>query len=196
MLEFRLLGTRWTCSLLFPAMVVVLLTLDTGGMALWCLAASAMHEMGHFAALLLCGGRPALIAVGIFGVRVEQDRHAPLGYGKNLVVSLTGPAVNALSCLLLLLCGAADTAPFMVHGTMAMMNLLPVEPLDGGQALFCALAPHMDEPKAERIVLAVSVLTILPLAAAGFYVLLRSGYNISLLAVCGYLILLLLCKRK
>lgn len=84
----------------------------------------------------------------------------------------------------------------MVHATMAVMNLLPVEPLDGGQALFCLLAPHMEEPRARRVVLLVSVLTILPLAAAGFYVLLHSGYNFTLLAVSVYLVLLLLLKRK
>ncbi len=196
MLKFRLWGIQWKCSLLFPATVVVLLTLDTGGMAIWCLAASAMHEAGHFLALLLCGGRPVFISVGIFGVRVEQDVHAPMGYGKNLLVSLAGPAVNAVCCLVLWIGGAVGSVPFMVHSTMTLMNLLPVEPLDGGQALFCALAPHMDEPKAARVLLVVSVLTVLPLAAAGFYVLLRSGYNFSLLAVCVYLILLLLFKRK
>ena len=84
----------------------------------------------------------------------------------------------------------------MVHATMAVMNLLPVEPLDGGQALFCLLAPHMEEPKATRAVLVVSVVTILPLAAAGFYVLLHSGYNFTLLAVSVYLVLLLLLKKK
>lgn len=39
-------------------------------------------------------------------------------------------------------------------------------------------------------------MTILPLAAAGFYVLLHSGYNFTLLAVSVYLVLLLLLKKK
>lgn len=196
MLKFRLWGTEWACSLLFPATVVVLLTLDTGGMAGWCLAASVMHEAGHFLMLLACGGRPAQVSIGIFGVRVEQDVHAPIGYGKNVWVSLAGPLVNGLSCGILLLLGGGWTTPVMVHATMAVMNLLPVEPLDGGQALFCLLAPHMEEPKATRAVLVVSVVTILPLAAAGFYVLLHSGYNFTLLAVSVYLVLLLLLKKK
>ena len=105
MLKFRLWGTEWACSLLFPATVVVLLTLDTGGMAGWCLAASVMHEAGHFLMLLACGGRPARVSIGIFGVRVEQDVHAPIGYGKNVWVSLAGPLVNGLSCGILLLLG-------------------------------------------------------------------------------------------
>ena len=111
-------------------------------------------------------------------------------------VSLAGPLVNGLSCGILLLLGGGWTTPVMVHATMAVMNLLPVEPLDGGQALFCLLAPHMEEPKATRAVLVVSVVTILPLAAAGFYVLLHSGYNFTLLAVSVYLVLLLLLKKK
>ena len=151
---------------------MVLLTLDTGGMAGWCLAASVMHEAGHFLMLLACGGRPARVSIGIFGVRVEQDVHAPIGYGKNVWVSLAGPLVNGLSCGILLLLGGGWTTPVMVH------------------------APHMEEPKATRAVLVVSVVTILPLAAAGFYVLLHSGYNFTLLAVSVYLVLLLLLKKK
>ena len=114
MLKFRLWGTEWACSLLFPATVVVLLTLDTGGMAGWCLAASVMHEAGHFLMLLACGGRPARVSIGIFGVRVEQDVHAPIGYGKNVWVSLAGPLVNGLSCGILLLLGGGWTTPVMV----------------------------------------------------------------------------------
>lgn len=195
MLKFRLGGVEWRLSLLFPAAVVVLLTLDGSGTAAWCLAASVMHEGGHFLMLLLCGGKPAVVAAGIFGVRIEQDGRARLSYARNLLVSLAGPAVNLLSAAVLVLTGGW-TVPAMVHGTMAAMNLLPIEPLDGGQALFCLLAPHLEERTVSRVLLIVSIVTILPLAAAGFTVLLGSGYNFTLLAVCLYLSLLLLLKRK
>ena len=54
----------------------------------------------------------------------------------------------------------------------------------------------MREEKAEKVVMAASVITLLPLAAAGFYTLIDSGYNFSLLAVTLYLCLLLIFKRK
>ena len=127
---------------------------------------------------------------------MEQDPYAALSYNRNLLVSLAGPAVNLLSCGLLWLLAGGWSVPATVHAALAVMNLLPVEPLDGGQALLCLLSPHMEEPKAHRILLAASVATILPLAAAGFTVLLRSGYNFTLLAVSVYLILLLVLKRK
>lgn len=196
MFRFCIGGTRWAVSLLFPASVVVLLSLDPSGMAGWCIAASAMHEGGHFLMLLLCGGRPALVSVGLFGIRMEPDPGAPLSYRQNLLVSLAGPAVNAAACGILWLLAGGWSVAATVHAALAGLNLLPIEPLDGGQALLCLLAPHMEEARLRRVSLAVSVLTIFPLAAAGFFVLIRSGYNFSLLAVSVYLILLLLFKKK
>ena len=79
---------------------------------------------------------------------------------------------------------------------LAVFNLLPIEPLDGGQALYCLLAMRMEEEPARKWVLRVSVITLFPIAAAGFFVLVMSGYNITLLAVSLYLSLLLLFKEK
>lgn len=167
MLKFRLWGTEWACSLLFPATVVVLLTLDS---AVWrdgCLGRLGDARGGAFSN---AAGLRRKTGAGIdrhFRRAVEQEVHAPIGYGKNVWVSLAGPLVNGLSCGILLLLGGGWTTPVMVHATMAVMNLLPVEPLDGGQALFCLLAPHMEEPKATRAVLVVSVVTILASGSGG-----------------------------
>lgn len=66
MLEMRIGGIPLRVSLLFPAAVVVLLTLDTAGTAGWCLTASAMHEAGHFLLLLAFGCRAGLHPYGNF----------------------------------------------------------------------------------------------------------------------------------
>lgn len=196
MLEWRWGQTLWRISLLFPAVVVVLLTLDTGRTALWCLIASAMHEAGHFSALLSCGGLPSVISIGLFGVRMETAERSALSYRQNLWISLAGPLVNLISLLLLAAFGRSSTVPAMVHGTMAFLNLLPIEPLDGGQALLYALSSRLLADKAERIVWMVSLCFLFPLAVAGFYLLIRSRYNFTLLVLCLYLGLLILCKRK
>lgn len=195
MVEFTLGGIRFELSLLFPAMVVVMLTLDPTAMAMWCVAASAMHEAGHFIALLALNCTPKKICMGIFGIRVEQDPAHRLGYAANCAVSLAGPLVNLIS-FGVLSCFTGNGAAAMVHLTLGVFNLLPIEPLDGGQALYSLLALRHSEEKARKIVMWVSVLTLLPIAAAGFYLLIASGYNFTLLAVCGYLCLLLLLKRK
>lgn len=195
MLELYFSGIRIRVSLLFPAAMVVLLTLDQTGVPLWCIAASAMHEAGHFLVLLLLGNKPAQISVGAFGIRVEQDPRSPLGYRSNILVSLAGPMVN-LFAFSVVYAAAGMSVPAMIHLTLAVLNLLPIEPLDGGQALFCFLALHWEEVRADRVVFIVSLCTIIPLAVVGFTLLIQSGYNFTLLLVSLYLSLLLLFKRK
>lgn len=195
MLELYFSGVRVRVSLLFPAAMVVLLTLDQTGVPLWCVAASAMHEAGHFLALLLLGNKPSQISVGAFGIRVEQSPHSPLGYRANILVSLAGPVVNLFSFAVVYVT-AGMGVPAIIHLTLAVFNLLPIEPLDGGQALFCFLALQMEEAQADHIVFIVSLCTIVPLAVVGFTLLIQSGYNFTLLLVSLYLSLLLLFKRK
>ena len=195
MLELRIRGVDVQLSLLFPAAVVVLLSLDMSGMPLWCIAASAMHEAGHFLALYALGARPAAISVGLFGVRIVQDPAARLSYMGSFLVSLAGPVVNLFTFAVLAMT-TGMTMPAAVHLSIGSFNLLPVGPLDGGQALYFALAGRWGEEQSEKIVQIVSILTLVPLAIAGFYLLIRSGYNFTLLAVSLYLGLLFLLKKR
>ena len=195
MFELRCHGIDFRFSLLFPAAMVILLTLDKTGLAAWCVAASILHEAGHFFMMFALGSRPAQIIIGIFGVCVIQNQSVPMSYKNSRLVALAGPLAN-LAAFLVTTAGCGIAMPSLVHLVLAVFNLLPVEPLDGGQALYFTLISHMDEEKAERICLAVSVVTLVPLATGGFYLLMRSGYNFTLLAVSLYLGLLLIFKRK
>ncbi|MCI8553817.1 MAG: hypothetical protein HFJ80_02585 [Clostridiales bacterium] len=195
MFKRKIGGILFQISLLFPAAVVVMLTFDTSGTAAWCVAASAMHETGHFLALILLGSRPESVTLGLFGMRVVQRTGNRLSYRQSILVSLAGPAVNLLSFAFLFSAGGWSV-PASVHFMLGAMNLMPVEPLDGGQILYQLLALWRNEPFAEHTAFAVSLCTLAPLAAAGFYVLIKSGYNFTLLVLALYLGLLLLFKRK
>lgn len=195
MLELRVKGIDFRVSLLFPAALVVVLTLDQTSVPAWCIAASVMHEAGHFLALYALGDRPEAVCVGLFGVRVVRRPADPLNYRGTLLVALAGPLVNLIAFSVLYAAGGMSV-PATVHLILGAFNLLPVGPLDGGQALFAAAAQRWDEQGAERLCQIVSVAVLIPLATLGFYLLIRSGYNFTLLAVSLYLGLLLLFKRR
>lgn len=195
MLSLRLGSVRIRISLLFPAALVILFTLDPGPIAAWCVAAALMHETGHFIAMLAFHSPPRQVDFGVFGMRAFHYPDASLGHGKQAVIALAGPAVN-LGCCLLLVSAAGWTDGALVHLILGGFNLIPVEALDGGQALRHALACRYSEEQADRAVLALSVAILIPLAAAGFFLLMQSGYNFTLLVVSLYLGLLLLLKRK
>lgn len=194
MLETTWHGVTVRISLLFPSTVIVLMSWDTSNMMLLCLLASFLHEAGHALAMLIVHDRPRRVTMGIFGICVERDPQRYLGYRKAAAVSLAGPLVNVF-CFTLLWCLGQPTAA-VIHAGLGLFNLLPIVSLDGGEALYALLCLSMSEDKALRVIRAVSLSVIFPIAVAGFYLLLSESRNFTLLLMSGYLLLLLLFKEK
>lgn len=105
----------------------------------WCVRlalAVVVHELGHVAALVLCGAE-------VYGLRMEACGLAlrcapPEGAVRTIAAALTGPAAGAgLFCILRGL-GYPEGADLSL--LYACANLLPVLPLDGGRALEAVVA--------------------------------------------------------
>ena len=194
MLEFTACGITFRLSLLFPAAVIVLMSLDSSNFTLLCLLASCLHEAGHTLAMLIVHDRPRRVTMGIFGIRVERDQGFYLNYWAVAIVSLAGPFVNVLCFTLLAWLDQPLSA--IIHAGLALFNLLPVCSLDGGEALHALLCLKMHEEKASRVMRAVSSVVIFPLGALGFWLMLSDAHNFTLLVMSAYLILMLFFKEK
>ena len=138
----------------------------------WCARlalAVAVHELGHVAALVLCGAE-------IYGLRMEGCGLAlrcapPEGAARMIAAALAGPAAGAgLFCILRGL-GYPEGADLSL--LYACVNLLPGLPLDGGRAL------QAGERAAERQLDALGL--VLPVALMGFgVVLFARGMGLAL----------------
>lgn len=140
----------------------------------WCARLAltvTVHELGHFAALILCGAQ-------VCGLRMEGCglvlRCAPTeGALRTVTAALAGPAAGAgLFCILR---GLGYIACAELSLLFSCVNLLPVLPLDGGRALYAALSALAGERAAERtldvlgLVLPVALMVLgLALFARGF----------------------------
>ena len=80
------------------------------------------------------------------------------------------------------------------NALLAGFNILPVEPLDGGQALLSLLSLCLPREQAYRTVQMISFVVLVPIAALGFLVLFQSHWNATLLLAAVYLLFLLLMK--
>lgn len=151
---------------------------------------SLIHELGHISAIRRLGGGVSGMSGGGQGFCLQVNG---LSYRQELLAALAGPAVSlGLATLfgllalfsggkLLWFCSFANLA-------LALMNLLPIYPLDGGRILSAYLALHCEPDRQQAIVGIVGMVCLLPLLGAAFWQFLSSGYNISLLFVCFYLI--------
>ncbi|MBQ1814721.1 MAG: peptidase M50, partial [Ruminococcus sp.] len=79
--------------------------------------------------------------------------------------------------------------------SVGLFNSLPVLSLDGGQLLWLLLCRRCTPATAEKVVNALTFACILPLAALGFWLLLRER-NVSLLFVSAYLTAALLNREN
>jgi stage IV sporulation protein FB len=79
---------------------------------------------------------------------------------------------------------------------IGLFNIMPVFSLDGGRALESLLLQKLPNEKCEKIITAVSVVFLVPMTFFGFYILIKSGYNFTFLAISIYLSVMLFIKNS
>lgn len=198
-MQFNAWGMTVSIGFPFAAAVTLMLFYDASGTAA-CLSAALLHEAGHLICLKRCGETPRELRLGFAGMEIVRAKGQGLSFTQEALAALAGPAVNLFLFALLLTCGAwrqdarlAEAA--LVNLSLALFNLLPVSALDGGRALYFCLCRRYSMRTARRAVAVLSTLCLLPCAFLGFFFLLRSGYNVSLLLAVGYLCFLLVAER-
>lgn len=188
-IEFK--RTKLKISFFFALTIAVIGITDKTNSILLCLAASALHEIGHLSAIYLFRERPKEIAVTPFGIRIERKENNSLSFMKEAFCAFAGPLVN-----LILFLTFHNTYFSEINLAIAFLNLLPCEPLDGSKIFENILKTKFSYEKVERISLIVSCITVFPVAVSGFLLLFQSKGNFTLLLVSFYLIFFIALKKK
>ena len=124
---------------------------DTQGLLPAALCAAFAHELGHWVAIRLLGGRVCRLRLSAVGAEMVLERS--LSYGRECFCAFAGPVVN----LLLAVCFSRGTGEWALVFTglnlaLALFNLLPLPALDGGRALLCVACLLLTDPgMAQRI---------------------------------------------
>ena len=196
-MKFKIARTRFEVSYALLCLVAVCIILGVFKSFVWCAAAVVVHECGHLAAMVYCGYFPKRIKIALFSIDIIDGERQSRSVRKNLLIIVFGPFFNFicfLVCFLLYLRGISVVLPFAAaNASVGLFNLLPVMSLDGGQLVYLLLLRRLDQEKAEKAVDALTFAFIFPLAAMGFWLILKSK-NVSLLFVSVYLVFSLLFK--
>ena len=176
LLRFRLLGFPVHVDVSFVVIIGLLGWLSrvtVSRLPIWIAVATVavlVHELGHAVTARWAGARPAIALAGFGGVTTFSPPR-PLSRLASLGISLAGPGIGlAAGALLLVVARNVAIEPDWVRDALAygiwttigwsLFNLVPILPLDGGQALR-ELLPGSPEVRARRAALA-SVRTLHP----------------------------------
>lgn len=101
-----------------------------------------IHEMGHLSMALLFGIKVLSVQLLPFGGVVIIEDQGKLTAWKEIAIAVAGPLQNGIMIVIGMMFmslgwGNSDYISYIVHGNMviALFNLLPIPPLDGGKIL-------------------------------------------------------------
>ena len=199
-MRINVCGVRLHIGFLFAFSVCFVLTVAEDTVVRYAVLFSLLHEFGHLLSDFLFGCKPRSISLGLFGMTITRAEDLTLSYRQEICSALAGPFVNfVLAALFGALYLWQHTNTFLTAAGVTLsifaFNAMPVFSLDGGRALEAFLRAHVSDPHCQvTIQKAVSLLFIAVCMGYGFYVLLQSGGNFSLLLLCAYLIVMLFWK--
>ncbi len=150
------------------------------------LAAALIHEMGHIITARLLRIRLRFCRTGMAGISLKYD-FSTVSHLKEAAVSIAGPLAGITVTLICRLSGSLSYFAG-ASAALAIFNLLPISYLDGGGALSAILSSFLPPDTAWKICRILSVIFTLALWCSAVFIMLRSGGDLSVIAVSVYLL--------
>lgn len=186
----------------FPLVAVLTLStlIDESNITILGFLATICHELGHIIAMKLKHYKIKEVHLNLFNFNiVDYNRHEK-NFRDDITILAAGLICNIFTATISIV--AFRLFPeknllyfFLENVLLAAVNIVPIMSLDGGQILYIILSMNYGEKLASYILNIISIILLFPIAFLGFFVLLNSKYNFSLLWICLYLIALILLRK-
>lgn len=172
-MSFYLNGVKIYIKYSFFIIISLALILDNSNV-FYLILFSTLHELGHIIILYAIGGKADELCISFYGVGLTHSFE--MSFGKEIIFLLAGIVVNY------------TFAFFNIHRDinllLALVNTMPIYPLDGGRALKLFLNKKLSLFVSDRIYYFISIITFVIII---FFALFTK--NISLLGILFYIVM-------
>jgi stage IV sporulation protein FB len=119
------------------------------------LSAVLLHEAGHLLTLTLFRVGIRSVDLSLTGASIQMDSDL-ISYKKEILIALSGPLANLLGCGLSVLLLRSEFCRegmllFFSNALLCLFNLIPLESLDGGRALYALICQRWEPDKAGSV---------------------------------------------
>lgn len=199
-MKIKILNCTVHLSYPLAAALTLVFIIDTSGMCLCCCLAAVCHELGHIIAMKLQNTSVSSVKFSLFDINIKDMQKGSRSFWGELFVIISGPLINFILGLVFLFIykfAEIEYFKFFAYGNIALFtfNILPIDSLDGGNALMLILERNFSLKTADILLTIISFILLIPMAATGFLILLKSPYNFTLLFTSCYLMCIILFKR-
>ena len=160
------------------------------------MAFALVHETGHLIAGMLLGLRPQKMRILPFGASISFEYCNKTNLQK-LIIPLAGPITNALIAIIMLFMPEFTDRTLIIYSNIliAIFNLLPIYPLDGGRIIKALLERKNNKEQSSNIINKISNITavILTILASIGIIYLQ---NIAILFIIAYIWVIIISENR
>ena len=191
---FNVFGVKVEITFWFVALITFIFSLNAPSNVLVTVFSSILHETGHLLIMTSVGNKPQAIRFEITGMNIIRQQDFQISTKNEVLIALGGPFVNLIcfliSVVFLCICENENILTFgCINLILMIFNLLPINKLDGGLALYYILSQKFDNLTCTKILKITSVFFIALIYVWGIYAFVSSKYNISLIIIAIFLTL-------
>lgn len=163
--------------------------------------AAFVHELAHILCAHSLGIKISHITLLPFGLTAKLSTAYIKNSEKEFIIAFSGPFTNIILFWISVLLNTYLKSTYLaffadVNLSMALLNLIPALPLDGGRMLKAVLTLRLGCIRAYRLLLKLSKPVIVTLLASAAFLFFLSSFNFSLILISAFLLQNLSTEQK